>query len=102
MVTMIMTFDNFILLLETTPRNWQLSEGCIRSDCGCPLEVVAKHHYGWLGSDDWIEANHFLGFSSIQAATIITAADRTVNLNPSQMYLRQQMLKACGLDDFLS
>lgn len=100
-----MTLDEFLVELEKTPRNWELSYGLIRQQSGkgdrdCPISAVIKMHESksCFGSPSH-SANIFLGMSPSLSFRIVRAADCVADNQQEIASLRALLLKACGITE---
>jgi hypothetical protein len=84
--------EEFLRLLSETPRTWRLTdEDKIRDGEGyCPLQVVTKRAFGYISE------SKSMGLTDAETDFIIAAADGYNVLETVD--LREELLKACGLD----
>ena len=100
-----MTLDEFLgRLREEAPKHrWRIDRGQIRSDCGCPIEVVAG-----TGDDSVSLACQLLRMPRTLQGQIVSAADgpkphlypypyENGHLMGNHARLRHEMLRICGL-----
>lgn len=95
-----MSREEFLELLERTPRDWRLAAGRIRrgtvSDPDCPLSAVAReasrgHHTGDAAAEPKAGG---LDLAPDLVDAILAASDNLDQADPS---LRMSLLEACGL-----